>query len=119
MNRALLTAAVVFGVSALLAFTMLGAPASAQTPSPTATTATTTPPAGATTTATPAGQPTLAPTIAIPSSVYKPGGGDFPFAHPAFQRVWDRTDSLVASGRVSRTWFWGPGPNTPGLSEQY
>src|SRR5207249_10824648 len=33
--------------------------------------------------------------------------------------VWDRTDSLVASGRVSRTWFWGPGPNTPGLLEQY
>jgi len=22
-------------------------------------------------------------------------------------------------GQVSRTWFWGPGPNTPGLFEQY
>jgi len=33
--------------------------------------------------------------------------------------VWDRTDALVASGAVSRTWFWGPGPNTPGLLEQY
>ncbi len=28
----------------------------------------------------------------------------------AFQSVWNRTDSLVASGRVSRTWFWGPQP---------
>src|SRR6478609_9916571 len=42
-----------------------------------------------------------------------------PFADPAFQRVWNRTDSLVASGQVSRTWFWGPGANTPGLLEQY
>ena len=24
------------------------------------------------------------------------------FAHPAFKRTWDRTDSLVASGQVSR-----------------
>src|SRR5438874_9182826 len=32
------------------------------------------------------------------------------FAHPAFKRVWDRTDSLVASLQVSRTWFWGPEP---------
>jgi len=39
------------------------------------------------------------------------------FADPAFQRVWERTDRLVANGGVSRTWFWGPGPNTPGLIE--
>ena len=37
------------------------------------------------------------------------------FAHPAFLRVWDRTDSLVADGTVSRTWFWGPQPNEPRL----
>ena len=37
----------------------------------------------------------------------------------AFQSVWDRTDSLVASGQVQRTWFWGPGPNSPGLTEAY
>ena len=40
------------------------------------------------------------------------------FAHPAFQRVWDRTDSLVASGQVSRTWFWGPEPRAA-AQEQY
>src|SRR5207249_2535140 len=26
----------------------------------------------------------------------------------AFQNLWDRTDSLVASSRVKRSWFWGP-----------
>src|SRR5919201_260960 len=40
------------------------------------------------------------------------------FAHPAFKRVWDRTDSLVASGQVSRTWFWGPAPGAA-AQEQY
>ncbi len=60
------------------------------------------------------------PTVSVPSAVYEPGGtGDFPFADSAFRRVWDRTDSLVAEGRIARTWFWGPGPNTPGLLEQY
>src|SRR5262245_36000534 len=33
-----------------------------------------------------------------------------PFAHPAFERVWTRTDKLVAQGQVGRSWFWGPGP---------
>jgi Tol biopolymer transport system component len=40
------------------------------------------------------------------------------FAHPAFKRTWDRTDSLVASGQVSRTWFWGPEPKAA-AQEQY
>ncbi len=40
------------------------------------------------------------------------------FAHSAFRRVWDRTDSLVASGQVSRTWFWGPEPRAA-AQEQY
>jgi Tol biopolymer transport system component len=40
------------------------------------------------------------------------------FAHPAFKRLWDRTDSLVASGQVSRTWFWGPEPKAA-AQEQY
>jgi len=39
------------------------------------------------------------------------------FAHPAFEVVWNRTDSLVAEGQVSRSWYWGPQPNTPGLLE--
>lgn len=30
------------------------------------------------------------------------------FADPAFQKVWDRTDSLVASLQTTRTWYWGP-----------
>src|SRR5579859_1019983 len=46
------------------------------------------------------------------------GAQQYPvFAHPAFERVWNRTDSLVAEGRVPRSWFWGPHPNTPGLYE--
>jgi Tol biopolymer transport system component len=40
------------------------------------------------------------------------------FAHPAFRRVWDRTDSIVASGQVSRTFFWGPAP-AAAAQEQY
>jgi len=40
------------------------------------------------------------------------------FAHSAFKRTWDRTDSLVASGQVSRTWFWGPEPHAA-AQEQY
>ncbi len=60
------------------------------------------------------------PTIPVPTNIYEPGGqGNFPFANPAFKRVWDRTDQPVAAGKVSRTWFWGPGPNTPGLLEAY
>ncbi len=40
------------------------------------------------------------------------------FAHPAFERVWNRTDSLVLEGRVPRSWYWGPQPNSPGLYEK-
>jgi hypothetical protein len=40
-----------------------------------------------------------------------------PFAHPAFEVVWNRTDSLVAEGQVGRSWYWGPQPNTAGLYE--
>ncbi len=39
------------------------------------------------------------------------------FAHPAFETLWTRTDSLVAEGQVNRSWFWGPQPNTPGVYE--
>lgn len=63
---------------------------------------------------------TPVPTVAIPANIYVAGGkGNFSFANPAFQNVWNRTDRPVAEGKVSRTWFWGPGPNTPGLLEQY
>ncbi|HUS17397.1 MAG TPA: hypothetical protein VM536_20570 [Chloroflexia bacterium] len=37
------------------------------------------------------------------------------FADPAFARLWDRTDSLVASNQVTnRSWYWGPGPGIMG-----
>src|SRR5947209_5749120 len=41
------------------------------------------------------------------------------FADPAFERVWTRTDQLVAAGKVARTWFWGPQANTGGVREEY
>jgi hypothetical protein len=67
-------------------------------------------------------QPTPAtiPTLVVPSTLYQAGGtGSFLYAHPGFERVWDRTDHPVKLGQATRTWFWGPGPNTPGLTEQY
>ncbi|HEX8229286.1 MAG TPA: hypothetical protein VF826_08230 [Chloroflexia bacterium] len=41
------------------------------------------------------------------------------FAHPAFQRTWERTDRPVSFGLVQRSWYWGPNPNTVGLVEDY
>lgn len=41
------------------------------------------------------------------------------FANPAFNNVWNRTDKQVASGQLSRTWLWGPGPFSQGLTEEY
>jgi hypothetical protein len=103
---------IVGGAMAALAAVGFAAAAVAQTPSPTGTVA---PSATGTTAST----PILVPTAEVPPGLYTPGGGDYPFAHPAFERVWDRTDHVVQLGQVQRTWFWGPGPNTPGLVEQY
>ena len=44
---------------------------------------------------------------------------DHGFADPAFERVWTRTDSLVAGGAVKRSWYWGPQPNTGKVIEDY
>ncbi len=41
------------------------------------------------------------------------------FADPAFQTTWNRTDSLVASGAVKRSWYWGPTPSSGALQEDY
>lgn len=41
------------------------------------------------------------------------------FALPAFQQTWARTDMLVAVGQVTRTWMWGPLPNTEAMQEAY
>ena len=41
------------------------------------------------------------------------------FAHAAFSKLWQRTDAPVASGAVRRSWFWGPVPNSPNVTEAY
>src|SRR4051794_37927516 len=46
-----------------------------------------------------------------------PQGAAPAFTDPAFTQVWTRTDQLVADGKVGRTWFWGPQPNTGGIRE--
>jgi hypothetical protein len=42
-----------------------------------------------------------------------------PFANAAFQHTWERTDKLVASGSVQRSWYWGPAADTGSLQEDY
>jgi hypothetical protein len=63
--------------------------------------------------------PTATPPAAGPTST--PGGpaGTPAFADPAFANLWTRTDSLVANHSASRSWLWGPAPNTNGLMEAY
>jgi len=41
------------------------------------------------------------------------------FANPAFTGLWGRTDKLVADGKVSRSFLWGPEPLSAGISEDY
>jgi uncharacterized protein GlcG (DUF336 family) len=41
------------------------------------------------------------------------------FAHPAFQKTWERTDRPVSFGQVQRSFYWGPYPNTAGILEDY
>ncbi|CAN5388626.1 hypothetical protein BH23CHL1_BH23CHL1_26890 [soil metagenome] len=36
-----------------------------------------------------------------------------------FLNTWSRTDKPVADGQVSRTWMWGPQPNTDVITESY
>ncbi len=42
-----------------------------------------------------------------------------PFGDSAFQATWDRTDKLVASGQVKRSFYWGPGPIEAARMEEY
>ncbi|HEY0068361.1 MAG TPA: hypothetical protein VGE04_00175, partial [Chloroflexia bacterium] len=30
------------------------------------------------------------------------------FGHPSFEKLWRRTDQLVARGQANRSWYWGP-----------
>jgi phosphate/phosphite/phosphonate ABC transporter binding protein len=48
--------------------------------------------------------------IAPAVSVYQPTSAAAEFADPAFQRVWNRTDKLVADKVLARSWYWGPTP---------
>ena len=48
--------------------------------------------------------------VSLVGSTFRSVWGQTETIHPAFQQLWDRTDSLVASGVVSRPWFWGPTP---------
>ncbi len=50
---------------------------------------------------------------------YVPGGGDFPFGHPAFQQLWSRIDLVFRNNKAQRAWFWGPGPDSAILWEPY
>ncbi|MDQ6693093.1 MAG: hypothetical protein M3014_01545 [Chloroflexota bacterium] len=139
MNRRLASAAATFGAASMV----FGAVALAQTPSPgitptvgtgtltpagtasvsgtgtTSTTAVSTAATTAVTTGTVGVPSVVVPTVVIASGIYVAGGGPFAFANSAFANVYNRTDRPVKQGQVSRTYFWGPGPNTPGLIEQY
>ncbi len=42
-----------------------------------------------------------------------------PIDDSAFQRTWQRADKPVADGQATRTWLWGPGPNTEIITEAY
>ena len=42
-----------------------------------------------------------------------------PIQNAAFQGTWDRTDQIVAQGKVNRTWMWGPAPFTAAGTELY
>jgi hypothetical protein len=41
------------------------------------------------------------------------------FASEHFERVWTRTDYLVASGAVRRSWYWGPWQNSGPVYEEF
>ncbi|HEX2911600.1 MAG TPA: C39 family peptidase [Chloroflexia bacterium] len=41
------------------------------------------------------------------------------FADPAIENTWASADQAVAAGGNSRSWLWGPQPNTPALLENY
>jgi hypothetical protein len=43
----------------------------------------------------------------------------FNFASADFQALWSRTDDLIYMGEVSRSYLWGPQPNTRGFEEDY
>jgi len=61
---------------------------------------------------------TLLMILGILSSI-SPAAAQTGFADPAFYSVWQRTDLPVQNGSATRSWYWGPQPNTAGLYEPY
>lgn len=41
------------------------------------------------------------------------------YATNPFQATWERTDYPIAEGKATRSWYWGPNPQTIGLREVY
>lgn len=51
---------------------------------------------------------TMLPSGVVSSFAAAPAAQDVPPDTSAFQAVWNRTDALVASSAIKRSWFWGP-----------
>jgi len=80
-----------------------GVPTLTVGPSPAARAATATPTAVA---PTPAAIPSATPGPATPTIPTDAQG----FADPTFRKLWEASDRDIATGRVSRSWLWGPQP---------
>ncbi|GAC1355139.1 MAG: hypothetical protein NVS4B8_02420 [Herpetosiphon sp.] len=65
-----------------------------------------------------AATPTMTPPPPTPT-MPPPPAGNGTFATAEFQRTWERTDLAVSTGKVSRSWIWGPQPNTGAHREAY
>jgi hypothetical protein len=57
-------------------------------------------------------------TLLAPLATARPVAARAP-GNPFFERVWKRTDQMVASTEVSRTWVWGPEPFSAQVGEAY
>ena len=57
--------------------------------------------------------------LVLSSTLASPAVAAPDFASEAFGTVWTRTDAPVLDGSVSRSWFWGPQPNTDAMFERY
>lgn len=57
--------------------------------------------------------------LLVPASLPSPAAADHGNAAEAFRRAWERTDILVSTGEVDRTWMWGPAPITGVIHEPY
>jgi hypothetical protein len=104
--------------AALSAQGTVGTPITSVTP---ATTGTTTIPTVSTATPTQSYDLVAVPTVIVKEGVYRPAGeGSFPYADPAFERLWTSIDGPVGTGTgAPGPWAWGPGPNTRALLEPY